>query len=79
MTRQRFIYGDDHIAHNVFFVPARRDRVAIHVHADGSVHVDAPQGEDLANIHRAVLKRARWIKRHVDAARRQREHIVPRN
>lgn len=38
--------------------------------------VNAPAGEALAKIHAAVLKRARWITRHVNAARTLREDIL---
>ena len=41
--------------------------------------MDAPEEQDLQTIHRAVLKRARWIKRHVDESRRQRAQALPRN
>jgi hypothetical protein len=60
------------------FTPSRRDKVAIHVHPDASVQVDAPEGEALSKVHDAVLKRARWIKGHVDEANRQRAHVLPR-
>ncbi len=79
MPRKSFPYGDDRIEYDVSFMPAKRNKVAIHVHPDGSVQVDAPMGQDLATVHRAVLKRARWIKRHVDGARRQRAQAKPRN
>jgi predicted metal-dependent hydrolase len=79
MSRKSFRYGDDRIEYDVLFTPAKRNRVAIHVHADGSVQVDAPVEQDLQTIHRAVLKRARWIKRHVDESRRQRAQALPRN
>jgi hypothetical protein len=78
MPRQRFTYGDNRIEYEVFFSPARRDKITIHVHPDASVQVDAPEGEDLLKIHNAVLKRARWIKGHVDEAKRRHEHVLPR-
>jgi predicted metal-dependent hydrolase len=79
MPRKSFRYGDDRIEYEVLFTPAKRNRVAIHVHPDGSVQVDAPGEQDLQTIHRAVLKRARWIKRHVDESRRQRAQAMPRD
>jgi len=78
MTRQSFRYGDERIEYDVLFGPRNNSKVAIHVHPDGSVQVDAPEGEPLARVHEAVLKRARWVKRHLDAARRQRAHVLPR-
>ena len=79
MPRKSFRYGGDRIEYEVVFKPAKHNRLAIHVHPDGFVQVDAPQERDLPTIHRAVLKRARWIKRHVDESRRQRAQALPRN
>jgi predicted metal-dependent hydrolase len=79
MPRKSFRYGDDRIEYDVVFTHVKRGRVAIHVHADGAVQVDAPTGQDLQTVHRAVLKRARWIKRHVDETRRQRAQAIPRS
>ena len=78
MPRQTFTYGKERIAYEVLFTPERREKIAIHVHPDGSVQVDAPEGQDLEAVHGAVLKRARWIKRHVDETRRQRAQVLPR-
>lgn len=78
MTRASFTYGDERFDYEICFAPQRRERIAIHVHPDASVQVDAPAGEELARIHRAVLKRARWIRSHVAQARAQREHALPR-
>jgi predicted metal-dependent hydrolase len=78
MPGQSFAYGDDRIEYEILFTPLKSNKVSIHVHPDGSVQVDAPDGEGLPAIHRAVLKRARWIKRHVDDARRQRAQALPR-
>jgi predicted metal-dependent hydrolase len=79
MLRQSFAYGHDRIEFDILFSPCKSRQIAIHVHPDGSVQVDAPDGEDVPAIHRAVLKRARWIKRHVDETRRQRAQALPRN
>ena len=79
MPRKSFIYGDDRIEYEILFSSSKRNRVAIHVHPDATVQVDAPPDQDLAVIHRAVLKRARWIKAHVDEARHQRGLALPRS
>ena len=79
MPRKSFQYGDDRIEYEVRFTPDKRNRVAIHVHSDGSVQVDAPEEQNLQTVHRAVLKRARWIKRHVDESKRQRAQALPRD
>lgn len=78
MTLQSFRYGNDRIEYQVMFAPLQRKRIAIHVHPDASVQIDAPEGESLAKIHTAVLKRARWIRDHVADARRQLEYVLPR-
>ena len=77
MTRGTFNYGGDCIEYDVHFVPKKSDKIAIHVHPDGSVQVDAPDGENLSRVQRAVMKRARWIKRHTDEARRQHGLVLP--
>ena len=79
MPRKSFRYGGDRIEYEVVFKSTKHNGLAIHVHPDGFVQVDAPQERDLPTIHRAVLKRARWIKRHVDESRRQRAQALPRN
>jgi predicted metal-dependent hydrolase len=78
MPSRTFMYGNERIEYEVVFVPVKGNSVSIHVHPDGSVQVDAPDGEDLSAVHRAVLKRARWIRRHVAESRRQRAQALPR-
>lgn len=77
-TTKSFIYGADRIEYEVEFIPSARKRVSIHVYPDGSVRVDAPEERKLPEIHQAVMKRAGWIKHHVDEFRRQREQALPR-
>jgi predicted metal-dependent hydrolase len=62
----------------VCYVPGQERKVSIHVHPDGSVQVDAPENENLDNIKKAVLKRARWIINHVNQANSQMESVLPR-
>jgi predicted metal-dependent hydrolase len=77
-TCKSFPYGNDRIAYQIALVPMKHNKVSIHVYPDGSVRVDAPENRDLPEIHQAVLKRARWIKHHVDQFKRQREQALPR-
>jgi hypothetical protein len=77
-TRKSFIYGSDRIEYEVVFEAVKSSRVSIHVYPDGSVRVDAPEERDLPEIHRAVMKRAGWIKHHVDEFKRQRAQALPR-
>jgi predicted metal-dependent hydrolase len=78
-ARKSFVYADARINYEIHFVATNRRRIAIHVHPDGSVQVDAPQQESLTAIHKAILKRARWITSHVNEARRRRAQALPRN
>ena len=79
MVKGSFTYGDERFEYQVFYTPTRREKIAINVHPDASVEVDAPEGEETEKIHAAVLKRARWIKQHVERARAQKEHVLPRS
>ncbi|MGH8651495.1 MAG: M48 family metallopeptidase [Gammaproteobacteria bacterium] len=79
MTTGCFNYGDERFEYEICFTPDRRKKIAIHVHPDSSIQVDAPDGEALTRIHRTVLKRARWVRSHVQQARLQREHALPRS
>jgi hypothetical protein len=77
-TRKSFIYGTDRIEYDVAFVPVTHSKISIHVYPDGSVRVDAPEKRDFPEIHKAVMKRAGWIKHHVDEFRRQRSQALSR-
>jgi predicted metal-dependent hydrolase len=78
VAQQTIHYGEDTIQYQIFFVPTRKDKVAIHVHPDGSVQVDAPSETDPKRIKEAVLKRAKWILNHLDQTRRQKEQVLSR-
>lgn len=77
-AHKSFVYGSDRIEYEVVFEPVKRSRVSIHVYPDCSVRVDAPEGRDLPEVHRAVMKRAGWIKSHLDEFKRQRAQALPR-
>lgn len=78
MVLQSFVYGGERFEYEICFSPNRTRKIAIHVHPNASIQVDAPEDEEDTNIHQAVLKRARWIKTHVAEARRHNEHVLPR-
>ena len=78
MAHWSFRYGDQQFEYEVVFTSVLRQKIAIHVHPDASIQVEAPEGEDLGKVHSGVVKRARWIKKHVDAANRQRAYVLPR-
>lgn len=57
----RVQFGTSTIEYELIF--SDRKTLAIHVHPDGSVVVDAPEGSDLTAIEQKVHKRAPWILR----------------
>jgi predicted metal-dependent hydrolase len=75
---QSILYGDERISYQVCHVPDRETKIAIHVHPDGSVQVDAPMNAELVEIKKAVQKRARWVMGHIEHARVLREYVLPR-
>lgn len=64
-VRQSILYGDQRIHFTVRFHAAKSSRLRIHVEADGSVNVDAPEGVPLETVITAVRERARWIWRRL--------------
>ena len=76
MIRQTLHYGDLRIAYRVAFVRDRR--LAIHVHPNGEVHVDAPRDADLGDIKSAVLLRARWISVRLALIDARATHVLAR-
>jgi len=75
---QTLTYGDERIRYQVCHVPDQVEKVAIHVHPDGSVQVDAPIDSALPNIKQAVQKRARWVMGHIETSKKLRESVLPR-
>ena len=71
-------YGEETIRYAVRISPKRSERIAINVHPDGSVEVEAPEDASEEAIRKAVLKRARWVLGHVVDARKRFEHVLPR-
>ena len=76
--RQRLRYGDKVIPYRVIFLPKPVSKIAIHVHSNGTVQVDAPDHSPLVDIKQAVQKRARWILKHLDTIEEQQRHILTR-
>ncbi len=75
---QILTYGEGKIPYQICHVTECEGKVAIHVHPDGSVQVDAPMNTDLSDIKIAVQKRARWIVGHIEKAQELREYVLPR-
>ena len=61
MTTRSFTYGSTAIAYRLDYV--ERETLAIHVHPDLRVSVEAPLGSEPAEIEKALHKRAAWILR----------------
>lgn len=72
-------YGDEVIAFSLRRQPSRTVmRLAIHVEPDARVLVDAPDTTPLSDVLTAVKRRARWVSRHVHAARERLANVLPR-
>lgn len=78
MVDQVLHYGERRIPYKVFFVAGKSRKLAIHVHQDGSVQVDAPPDIPLAEVKSAVSRRARWLCGHIDQAKQRRIHLLSR-
>jgi predicted metal-dependent hydrolase len=75
---QTLHYGDTRIAYRVLFLLERRQRIAIHVHPDGSVQVDAPVQTALAEIKQAVGRRAHWLAGQLERVKQLNGQVLPR-
>ncbi|MCV6603051.1 MAG: M48 family metallopeptidase, partial [Cohaesibacter sp.] len=53
-------------------------KVRIHVHPNGDVEVETPSDKSLADIKKAIYKRANWISNRLDEALAVRENVLPR-
>lgn len=71
-------YGEERIGFSIRFLHRTTKRIAIHVHPDGSVTVDAPEGMDAGEVVAAVRRRVRWIWQRLRACREQNRHVLPR-
>jgi len=78
MTQQSIRYGTEEITFQVCFLPSRSGKVAIHIHPDGTVQVDAPTGAELGAVKQAVQKRARWLIQHLTRIREQQAEVLSR-
>ncbi len=71
-------YGEERIGFSIHFVSMPARRVAIHVHPNGSVQVDAPVDTDASEVVAAVRRRSRWIWLRLRAYRDRTRHVLPR-
>ena len=72
-------YGEQCIAYHICYLAKPMQKIAIHVYPNAAVQVDAPTSASVKEIKHAVQKRARWIVKHVQAAKEQQRHILPRS
>ena len=75
-TRHTLNYGTTVITYELNFTP--RKSLAIHVHPDGHVSVEAPLDSDLAEIEQRIHKRAAWIIRQQRNFQRYSADFPPR-
>ncbi len=78
MIEQCLRYGDQDIPYQVLLVPGRQRKIAIHIHPNGRVQVDAPPQTSLADIKQAVQRRSRWLCEHIARIKKQRAWVLPR-
>ncbi|MFA7241956.1 MAG: SprT family zinc-dependent metalloprotease [Sulfuricellaceae bacterium] len=71
-------YGEERITFSIAFTRIASQRVAIHVHPDGTVSVDAPENAEVGAVVAAVHRRARWIWQRLRAQRERALHVLPR-
>ncbi len=75
-TSHTLDYGQTFIEYQLTYT--ERENLAIHVHPDTQVTVDAPLGSDFSEIEKRLRKRAAWILRQQRNFRRYSFDIPPR-
>ena len=78
MGPQTLRYGDATVIYDVSKRSGIDGKVSIHVHPDGKVVVDAPEGACPDEVRAAVRKRARWLVGHVEKVRDRQRDLQPR-
>ncbi|WP_419587943.1 YgjP-like metallopeptidase domain-containing protein, partial [Thiolapillus sp.] len=81
MSQLKCRYGDYEFHYKVIYLPPRekqRRKIAIHIHPNGSVQVDAPEGTEATDIRQAVGKRARWVVKHLAEIRQRQREVLAR-
>ncbi|MEQ8287868.1 SprT family zinc-dependent metalloprotease [Thalassospira sp.] len=78
MGIERLSYGDEVFEYEVIVRRDLTNKVQIHVHPNGLIQVDKPDGANESDVKKAIRKRARWIKTQVDIVRDMRAHALPR-
>jgi len=76
-----FVYGDEHVAYCVERrapMEGQPRKIGIEVNSDCQVKVLAPEDAKRADIHDAVMNRAKWIHDSLHAFKERRAHVQPR-
>lgn len=71
-------YGDENFSYHVIANPLLTKKVRIHVHPNSCIEVEAPEECSMADIDKAIRKRARWIAKQLDVVKQVRAHCLPR-
>jgi len=72
-------YGDRAFRYHLCYLSGhKRASIKVHVHPNGQVQVDAPEGAGLPAIKAAVQRRARWILKHLDDIEERTRYVQPR-
>lgn len=79
-TTAQVNYGDRKIRFKINFFPRSKlaRKIRIHLHYDGTIEVEAPSGEGIKEIQKAVQKRGKWLNKHIDHLEKNRSTICPR-
>lgn len=72
-------YGDRAFRYHLCYLSGHnKASIKVHVHPNGQVQVDAPEGTGLQAIKAAVQRRARWILKHLDDIEERTRYVKPR-
>ena len=72
-------YGDRAFRYHLCYLPGHtKAAIKVHVHPNGKVQVNAPEGAGLPAIKTAVQRRARWILKHLDDIEERTRDVQPR-
>lgn len=76
-----FIYGDEAVTYEVVRKPhleGKKRKIAIKVHPNCEVVVNAPDDAKRSAIHEAVMKRAKWIYEALKEFQGHLEYVQPK-
>ena len=77
-----FVYGDEAVTYEVIrkkLVEGKKRKITIKVHPNCEVIIGAPDDALLEDIHKAVMKRAKWVYDALQAFRVHLEHTQEKN